>query len=811
MAPRRESGFFTRVSRSIVGRGTIGRGLWPSGPAPTELGDDISASHVNADMVYNFDHIHAISATELRQLLGGKGAGLVEMRQNLGLPVPPGFVLSTKLWHRFLCSGWPAEIDEAVEENLNALERATGQRFGDRQRPLLVSVRSGAPVSMPGMMDTILNLGANHQTIAGLMARTRDEHFAFDTWSRFNRMYARTVLGISPDELGANPASNASTSVLRADVDAVLNVCSRLKTPIPEDPRKQLRGAIESVFRSSRSERSRVYAMRERLPLDIPTAVVVQAMVYGNMGASSGTGVAFTRNPSTGANEPYGDFLINAQGDDVVSGARASEPLAAMARHLPDAHHELLLIMRRLEQHNRDLCDIEFTVQEGQLHILQVRIGKRTAIAAARIAVEMASGGECLITREEAVRRMTREQLQKLGSLAKVRGGVASIASGVAASPGVVSGVICLDPYRVAALAEAGQNVILVRPTTSPDDVHGMVRAVGIVTSTGGLVSHAALIARGWGIAAVCSVENIGFKPGLTIAGVPLQEGDYLTIDGDSGTICLGNCVELDHEEPPQLHTLRHWAAELGVPLGGDTTLDTQRPFVNADRPIVAVDRDMEVHRPDAFAVLRALSLLGFAAYDRIAVSLVTSVKTVRSVVDKLPAHYVSHGPGGIGVAPQGRIWLQAKLNAERDRVDQASANIVYQEFMRLDAGFKRLVTDWQVRVADGRMVANDHTDSAYDDAVRARLTGFHQETMELIPKICAFASRLEPFGLRFARAATAVFAGDGSMIASPLKDSYHTVWFELHEELIHLSGRYRATEEANSSELGLATQSKNN
>jgi pyruvate, orthophosphate dikinase len=338
-----------------------------------------------------------------------------------------------------------------------------------------------------------------------------------------------------------------------------------------------------------------------------------------------------------------------------------------------------------------------------------------------------------------------------------------------------------------------------------------MVRAVGIVTSTGGLVSHAALIARGWGIAAVCSVENIGFKPGLTIAGVPLQEGDYLTIDGDSGTICLGNCVELDHEEPPQLHTLRHWAAELGVPLGGDTTLDTQRPFVNADRPIVAVDRDMEVHRPDAFAVLRALSLLGFAAYDRIAVSLVTSVKTVRSVVDKLPAHYVSHGPGGIGVAPQGRIWLQAKLNAERDRVDQASANIVYQEFMRLDAGFKRLVTDWQVRVADGRMVANDHTDSAYDDAVRARLTGFHQETMELIPKICAFASRLEPFGLRFARAATAVFAGDGSMIASPLKDSYHTVWFELHEELIHLSGRYRATEEANSSELGLATQSKNN
>jgi pyruvate,orthophosphate dikinase len=257
--------------------------------------------------------------------------------------------------------------------------------------------------------------------MCGFVARNGDVHFAFDTWSRFNRMYARTVLGVSPDELGLNPASNASTAMLRADVEAVLSLCSHRKTPIPDDPREQLRGAIEAVFRSSRSERARVYAMRERLPLDLPTAVVVQAMVYGNLGPSSGTGVAFTRNPSTGANEPYGDFLVNAQGDDVVSGSRASAPLAAMAQHLPEAHHELLLMMRRLELHHRDLCDIEFTVQEGRLHILQVRVGKRTAIAAARIAVEMASGRECLISRDEAVRRVTREQLQKLGPIAKVR------------------------------------------------------------------------------------------------------------------------------------------------------------------------------------------------------------------------------------------------------------------------------------------------------------------------------------------------------------------------------------------------------
>ena len=802
MVPRREPGFFTRVSRSIVSRGTIGRSLWPSRPTPGKRDDERSASHITADMVYDFDHIHAISGTELCQLLGGKGAGLVEMRQNLGLPVPAGFVLSTKLCHRFLCSGWPAELDEAIEDNLNALERTTGQRFGDLERPLLVSVRSGAPVSMPGMMDTILNLGANHQTIAGLAARTGDEHFALDTWSRFNRMYARTVLGVSADELGPNPASKASTAALRADVEEVLSLCARRKTPIPDDPRGQLRGAIDAVFRSSRSERSRAYADREGLPKDFPTAVVVQAMVYGNMASSSGTGVAFTRNPSTGANEPYGDFLINAQGGDVVSGTRTCEPLAAMARHLPDAHCELLLIMRLLEQHYRDLCDIEFTVQEGRLYVLQARIGKRTAIAAARIAVEMAGGGECLITRKEAVRRMTREQLRKLESIAKVRGGVASIASGVAASAGVASGAVCLDPHRVVALAEAGQNVILVRPTTSPDDVHGMVKAVGIVTSTGGLVSHAALIARGWGIAAVCGVESISFRPSLSIAGVAIQEGDCLTIDGDSGAIYLGDCVEVSHQEPPELHTLRQWAIELGVPLGGDTTQDT-------DCPVVTISQGVETHHSDAFAVMRALSLLGLARHDRIAASLATSVETVRGVLDKLPAHHVSHGPAGIGVAPQGRIWLQAKLHAERDCIDQASADHVYQEFMRLDAGFKRLVTDWQVRVVDGRMVANNHADTAHDDAVRLRLRAFHQETMELMAKICAFAPRLDPFRMRFVRAAAAVSAGDGSMIASPLKDSYHTVWFELHEELIHLSGRNRETEEAKSNEQEFAAQSK--
>jgi len=473
--------------------------------------------------LYDLDHIHDCSPADLRKLLGGKGAGLVEMRQKLGLPVPHAFVLSTALCGPYLASGWPDGLDHAIEQKLTALERATTQRFGDRKRPLLVSVRSGAPVSMPGMMDTILNLGANATTIAGLADWTGDERFALDTWSRFCRMYAGTVLGIRRDMIGDNLPRDADPAMLRADIDRVHDICASEATAIPDDPRAQLRGAIEAVFRSSRSERARIYCEREGLGEDMPTAVVVQAMAFGNLGPSSGTGVAFSRNPSTGANETYGDFLANAQGEDVVAGIRASLPLAAMRESLPDVHDELSDVLRRLERHYGDLCDVEFTVQERRLQILQVRAGKRSAIAAARIAIDLASEGR--IARDEAVRRISPDQLRQLKSAARVSDGATPIASGVAASPGVVSGVICLEPDRVAAFAESGTNVILVRPTTSPEDVHGMVQAAGIVTATGGMVSHAALVARGWGIAAVCGVEALRFDPDVTIAGTPLLDG----------------------------------------------------------------------------------------------------------------------------------------------------------------------------------------------------------------------------------------------------------------------------------------------
>jgi pyruvate,orthophosphate dikinase len=735
--------------------------------------------------VYGLDDAPALTAAELRQLLGGKGAGLVEMRK-LGIPVPAGFVLGTPLCPRFLATGWPADLDEAVEAKLAALEQTTGQGFGDAETPLLVSVRSGAPVSMPGMMDTILNLGANQTTIAALAARTQNERFALDTWSRFSRMYAQTVLVLA-EELGPAPPADASVGELRADVAHVHDICARQGMPIPDDPRTQLRGAIEAVFRSSGSARARVYREREALG-EVPTAVVVQAMVFGNLGASSGTGVAFSRDPSTGANELLGDFLLNAQGEEVVSGLRISEPISAMMQHLPAAFDDLCRTMRRLERHYRDLCDVEFTVQEGRLHVLQVRVGKRSAGAAARIAVEMASGTEPLITREEAVRRVTREQLRQLQSTARLRDGATAIASGVAASPGVASGVICLHPDRVDELAAGGRPVILVRPTTSPEDVHGMVQSAGIVTATGGMVSHAALVARGWGIAAICGVGHLVFEPRLKIGDHELREGDCLTIDGGSGTIYLGDCAETVCGEPAELQTLRRWGAELGVELGcaetegADAPSDEAKPFE---------------YELSAFAVVRALALLGFASVDRLAVALVSGADAVRAVIDALPPGHVNATPRGLQIAPQGRLWLQAHLDTERDCVDCVAADRLYGRFMQHDDRFKRLITDWQMRTIDGRQVLNDHADAAYDASVRERLCGFHGEAKPLIDEICVTASRLKPFSSRFARAAEAATAGDGSMIASPLKDSYHTVWFELHEELMHLSGRSRAAEEA--------------
>jgi pyruvate,orthophosphate dikinase len=316
-----------------------------------------------------------------------------------------------------------------------------------------------------------------------------------------------------------------------------------------------------------------------------------------------------------------------------------------------------------------------------------------------------------------------------------------------------------------------------------------MVQASGIVTATGGMVSHAALVARGWGIAAVCGVEALQFEPALTIAGTALLDGGaLLTIDGTAGKVYFGDCVEAGQGEPAELQTLRRWAVEAGLELGGDRRA--------AEPAAAANDTDSDV---DAFAVMRALALLGFATVERVAVAVAASPEAVAKILDALPQAHVGKAPRGLHVTPEGRAWLLGQLKAERDRVDHGAAEKIYQAFMGLDTRFKQLVTDWQIKTVGGKRVPNDHADASYDGAIRAELAGFHQATAALLPDIVALTVRLKPFAARFARAANAIAAGDGTMIASPLKDSYHTIWFEMHEELIHLAGRDRATEEAKS------------
>ncbi len=740
--------------------------------APARHGSGDAAAGADL-LVFDLDHDHGRDPRELHHLLGGKGAGLAEMHRSLRLPVPPGFVLGTPLCARVLATGWPPELDRAIAIRLAAVEQATGQRFGDPKRPLLVSVRSGAPVSMPGMMDTVLNLGVNPDTVEGLAELTGDRRFALDTWATFCRMYAATVLDVPRDALGPPPPRDAGIDTLRTAVDSLQRLCRSRGTPIPDAPNQQLRHAIEAVFRSWHSRRAGVYREREGIAASLGTAVVVQAMVFGNMGRTSGAGVAFSRDPSTGVNKPCGDFLLDAQGEDVVAGTHATEGLAAMAANLPVAHAELLDVLRRLEAHYRDLCDVEFTVQNGSLYLLQARAGKRSAVAAARMAVEMAADPHIRLSREEAVRRVSRDQIRQLQSLARVKPGAVPTASGVAASPGVAVGVVCTDPDKVGALAGAGASVILVRPTLSPEDAQGMMAAAGMVTASGGMLCHAALVARSWGIPAICGVAGIEHRG--------LADGELVTIDGERGAIYRGDQHEPGHAEPSELCVLREWAAELGMELAAEPC-----PTPEAPREARAVSR---------LELLRALQLRGFAAIEQLAEALLTSVETVGAALAGLEEGLVDSAPRGLHVTAAGRQWLTSALAEERQRLDPRELDGIYTAFMSHDVLLKGAVTDWQVRLVDGKRVPNDH-DAAYDAAVLARIAALHDQARPLCVRAAEAVPRLERYGARLSQAAGRIAAGDATFIASPLKDSYHTIWFELHEELIGLCGRTRLAEE---------------
>jgi len=510
--------------------------------------------------VYFFGGGKAEGKGDMKDTLGGKGAGLAEMT-NAGLPVPPGFTISTEVCRTFYENKGKlgSDIQKQVDEALARLESVTEQKLGSTERPLLVSVRSGAKFSMPGMMDTILNLGLNDTTVKALAKRTGNERFAWDSYRRFIQMYGNVVLQIEKrefdeifDHIKEKAGAKLDTEIPVLSLQELVKqykalVKERTKTDFPEDPRQQLQGAINAVFGSWRNPRAIHYRRMNKISEELGTAVNVQTMVFGNMGNTSGTGVGFTRNPSTGEREFYGEFLINAQGEDVVAGIRTPTPIRELDRVMPECYRQLREITDRLERHYRDMQDFEFTIQENRLYMLQTRNGKRTGKAAVKIAADMVKEG--LITPEEAVMRVEPLQLdQLLHPILDPKAKTKELAQGLPASPGAVSGRIVFSAEDAVAQAKQGR-VVLVRKETVPDDIHGMEVAVGILTSRGGMTSHAAVVARGMGKCCVVGAEAIKIdeRNKLLMAGnKQLREGDWITLEGSSGKIFEGQVATVE-------------------------------------------------------------------------------------------------------------------------------------------------------------------------------------------------------------------------------------------------------------------------
>ncbi len=707
-------------------------------------------------LTYSFDYPHDESATMVRDMLGGKGANLAVMASELALPVPPGFTISTETCLAYLSDGWPDELDDEIRAQLGRIEEAIGRKFGSPRDPLLLSVRSGAAISMPGMMDTILDLGLNDATTRGLAEVSGDELFARACRDRFEAMYRQIV-----------------------DVSEV-----------PEDPWEQLCGAIEAVFRSWNSDRARSYRAHEGISDELGTGVTVQTMVFGNRGADSGAGVVFTRNPATGERGLYGDVLFDSQGEDVVAGTHTPEPITVLDERLPVVARELRGYCDVLEQHYADLCDVEFTIEQAKLWMLQVRIGKRTPQAALRIAIEMAEDDEFPLSRVEAVQRVVHHLEDPPTMTAERSDGAPRLTRAMGASPGLVSGKIATTPDAVVEMADEGHAVILVRKETSPDDVHGIARAAGILTVTGGLASHAAVVARGWGIPAVVGAKEVAVGDGtVSIGGLAFGVGDLLTIDGASGEVFAG-AVDGSVVPVPEAAKLLAWARELGIEIGESD--ETNSEVVAADETMVTGDG------PTADTIVRALLIKGVVTVEMLAPAVVAGSEDLGPVLDEMSADGLISDSGAlIQLTDEGKALGLEMMAADRDawRVDNASAAL--DAFVPLDQRMKEVVTAWQMSEVDGKPVLNDHSDGDYDAAVLERLASLHQDAAAWLESMFDGLPRLEDYSSRLHRAAKLVAEGDHGYIASPRVDSYHSIWFELHEDLILLAGRSREDEVA--------------
>ncbi len=652
--------------------------------------------------VFDFDHAHRKPPMDMKDLLGGKGANLAEMTSVLHLPVPPGFTISTDACRAHMESGWPKGLTEELAKARSRLERSMGKAVGDPSDPLLVSVRSGAKFSMPGMMDTVLNLGLNDKSVEGLAKQTGDERFAYDSYRRFLAMYGRIVLDIPGQEFdslfeaakelaGTSSDAKVPTELLRYLADSYQQVVERnTGQPFPQDPADQLRGAIEAVFRSWNGPRAIAYREREQIPHTLGTAVNVQAMVFGNRDDQSGTGVGFTRDPATGDRGAYGDFLVNAQGEDVVAGIRNTEPLSALKSSFPKVHKELLSIFERLERHYRDMCDTEFTIEQGKLWMLQTRVGKRTGRAALKMAVDMTTEPAIRLTRAEAVGRITEDHLSSVLHPQFAGSGHQVLVRGLAASPGAAVGRVYFTADDAAAAAERGEPVVLVRSETSPEDVHGMLAAEGILTARGGLVSHAAVVARGWGKPAVVGAEALRIAPHhLSVGGVVVAEGEWLSLDGTLGTVVEGKVDLIEADPPAEFETLLSWADEirkghLGVRANADNGEDaanarrlgaegiglcrTEHMFLGEDR-LPVVRRMILAHSPseeaDALEELRLVQREDFIAILAAMDGLPVTVRLLDPPLHEfLPStEELAHKDATVGLNPEERRLYEAALS----------------------------------------------------------------------------------------------------------------------------------------------------
>lgn len=606
----------------------------------------------NKKYVYLFEEGKA----EMKELLGGKGANLAEMT-NLGIPVPPGFCITTETCKEFYIEDrkFPPGMKEQVQDALAVIEKKTGKKFGDPEKPLLVSIRSGAPISMPGMMDTVLNLGLNDKTVEGLARITGNPRFAYDCYRRLLNMFGDVVMGIDhhkferildiqKDKKGVSFDNQLEASDWAEVIEEYKKLIKHeTHTQFPQDPVEQLFMAIYAVFNSWNNDRAIIYRKINKISDDLGTAVNVQTMVFGNMGNDCGTGVAFTRSPSTGANQLYGEYLINAQGEDVVAGIRTPQPIATLEKEMPEVYRQFVETCELLEKHYRNMQDIEFTIERNRLYMLQTRNGKRTAAAAIKIAVDMVNQG--LITKEEALARVEASQLDQLlhrriDSSARLD----VIAVGLPASPGAASGKVIFDSDEAEKVAREGEKVILVRTETTPDDIHGIVAAQGILTSRGGMTSHAAVVARGMGKPCVCGCEALRINyeaQNFTVGDLVFAKGDEISIDGATGQVIRGEVPMIDPELSDEFRTLLQWADDvrtLGVRANADTPEDsgkarefgaegigltrTEHMFMAQDRlPIVqemilaatveerqtALDKLLPVQRGDFYGILKAM------------------------------------------------------------------------------------------------------------------------------------------------------------------------------------------------------------